>query len=384
LNCRLRLPALLLTLLGTLARQSLAAVRSQAGAWERGLSTFSTRPELESSSPLQQPSRNSKAGARRWIKHVVQFFVLAAVVWGVQRTLLQAIADLDEYPWSRFDAYWPWWLAASAALYLVGLLPMALYWRRALVVLGQRPGMLETARAYYVGHLGKYVPGKALVVILRAGMIRSQRVDTGLAAASVFFETLTMMAVGAALAAVMLAVFLRDGQGLLWLALGLGVLAGVPTWPPVFRRLARWAGVGRSDPALRERLQRIDFRLTLLGWLVMVVGWCFLALSMWAVLRAMGVQGVSLADHWPVYLAAVTLAMVAGFLSLLPGGLGVRDLILAQIMIPYLKSLPAAGSAVVAAYASAILLRLVWLAAELIISGVLYVGIRRKSEPPPA
>ena len=61
--------------------------------------------------------------------------------------------------------------------------------------------MLETTRAYYVGHLGKYVPGKALVVIIRTGLISGPRVDTTVAAVSIFIETLTMMAVGAFLAA---------------------------------------------------------------------------------------------------------------------------------------------------------------------------------------
>ncbi len=68
---------------------------------------------------------------------------------------------------------------------------------------------LNTLRAYYIGHLGKYVPGKAMVVILRTVMVRGHRVDAAVAAVSVFFETLTMMAVGAFMAAGILAVRLR-------------------------------------------------------------------------------------------------------------------------------------------------------------------------------
>jgi uncharacterized membrane protein YbhN (UPF0104 family) len=52
-----------------------------------------------------------------------------------------------------------------------------------------------------------------------------------------------------------------------------------------------------------------------------------------------------------------------------PGGAIVREAVLAQLMVPYL------GDAV--ALVSAILLRLVWLIAELLISGILYVAIRR-------
>jgi hypothetical protein len=65
-----------------------------------------------------------------------------------------------------------------------------------------------------------------------------------------------------------------------------------------------------------------------------------------------------------VCLAAVSLAMVAGFLSLLPGGVGVREYVVLTLLAP------AVGT--VAALVSAVLLRLCWLAAELVAAGVLY------------
>ena len=43
---------------------------------------------------------------------------------------------------------------------------------RTLRVLGQSVSLPLALRAYYIGQLGKYVPGKALVVILRAGLVR--------------------------------------------------------------------------------------------------------------------------------------------------------------------------------------------------------------------
>jgi len=65
----------------------------------------------------------------------------------------------------------------------------------------------DSARPYgptTSGTWEKYVPGKALVVILRAGLIRSRRVNAVVAAISVFYETLTMMAVGSFLAGAIL------------------------------------------------------------------------------------------------------------------------------------------------------------------------------------
>jgi uncharacterized membrane protein YbhN (UPF0104 family) len=70
----------------------------------------------------------------------------------------------------------------------------------------------------------------------------------------------------------------------------------------------------------------------------------------------------------PLLTAAVALAMVAGFLSLLPGGIGVREL----IVIPLLQ--PQFGQVV--AILSAVLLRIGWMAAELLVAVVLYFGVR--------
>ena len=180
--------------------------------------------------------------------------------------------------------------------------------------------MGETLRAYYIGHLGKYVPGKAMVVVIRAGLIRGSRVNTGIAAASVFYETLTMMSVGAFWAAAVLAVWFRQHTFLCLVAVGLMVAAGLPILPPVFRRLVKFVRVGKNDPEIAKRLDRLGFGILLLGFLLMSVSWLLLAVSLWAVLQAMNVPEAALVSGMPLYLASVALSMVAGFLSLIPGG----------------------------------------------------------------
>ena len=106
-----------------------------------------------------------------------------------------------------------------------------------------------------------------------------------------------------------------------------------------------------------------------------------------AVLNAMNVDGLDLLGHLPRYVAAVSLAMVAGFLSLIPGGLGVRDLILTQLTEPYFagdEGVSCTLAPAAAAVVSAVLLRAVWLLAELISSGILYVSVpRRRREKTP-
>ena len=292
----------------------------------------------------------------------VKLAIVALVFWFIRGTLVKAWNDLGQEDWELRPA----WLIAAAGLYLLGLLPAGLYWFRLLRVLGQDVRIGETLRAYYIGHLGKYVPGKAMVVILRAGLIRSRRVSASVAAASVFFETLTMMAVGACLAAGVIAVRLRDERVLFWLAVGLAVVAGLPTLPPVFGRLARKAGVGRADPAIAEKLARLDLATLLEGWAAMVLVWLMLALSLWATFRAMGLEHLGPWEHWSGYLACVSLSMVAGFLSLIPGGLGVRDGLLLTL-VARLFDVGALSATVASA-----LLRLIWLLSELVLSGILY------------
>jgi hypothetical protein len=282
----------------------------------------------------------------------------------------------DQYEWQLR----PGWLILACALHLVGLLPAAVFWRRVLAVLGQEARFWETLRAYYVGHLGKYVPGKAMVVIIRTGLIRGRRVDTSVAAVSVFVETLTMMAVGACLAAAVLAIWLRDQGVLFYGSIGLAVVAGLPTLPPVFRRLVRLVGVGKSDPAIGEKIGRLDFRTLMTGWLLSTLAWCLLGMSYWATLRAMGIPDLNLFRDLPLYTAGVSFSTVVGFLLLvLPAGLLVREAALAELMIPYYFEPRLPAHAQVAALASVALLRLAQVVAELSISAALYWRRRGRS-----
>ena len=59
------------------------------------------------------------------------------------------------------------WLLLSAVLYVVSWLPSVWFWRELMRALGGRPDFAAAARAYYCGSLGKYVPGKAMVLVLR-------------------------------------------------------------------------------------------------------------------------------------------------------------------------------------------------------------------------
>lgn len=309
-----------------------------------------------------------------WVRWALRALVLVAVLWGVGRTAQEAIGQLKEYPW-QIDARW---LVAAGAFYLAGLLPMAWFWRRALVAVGQRPTWPTTLRAYFLGHLGKYVPGKVMVVVLRVGMLGSAVTSIRGAVVATVLETLTMMTVGACLAAVMSIVVLQLDAALSVMAASMAAVAVLPTLPPIARRLAG-AAADSSEPSEASRdstkgnghgpsLQGINLRLLSTGWLTAVVCWALLGASLWATLQSIGVDDVRLIGDLPLLVATVSLAVVAGFLSLLPGGIGVRDALLMQLLAP---SCGEAGALV-----AAVLVRLVWLMSEMAVCGILYVGVK--------
>jgi hypothetical protein len=230
--------------------------------------------------------------------------------------------------------------------------------------------------------LGKYVPGKAMVVVIRAGLIGGHRVDTGVAAASVFLESLTWLAVGCFLAAGYLTVSIGRADVLFWAALAVMAATLVPTLPPVFPRLARLAGVGRGDPEITAKLHRLGYRTTILGFFLMAIGWVSMGVAYWATLRALGLAELAVLAELPRFTAAVALATAAGFVAIfIPAGVGVREATLVETIIPYLRGVTAKAELV--AWAAALLLRLVSVVSELGISSILYVaGISRRKHPP--
>ena len=306
-----------------------------------------------------------RSNSRRWLLFAVKLLIVAVVVRFIRQTIAGAWEDLRKHP-----RHVDWlWLVAAGWLYLFGSLFCGVFWHRILRTLGQRVTLTAALRAFYVGHLGKYVPGKAMVVVLRAGMIRGPGVDASLAVVSVFLETLTMMSVGSLLAAAIVAGWFRDKPLLFWASIGMLAVTGLPTLPPVFRRLVRLAGFGKIEPATLAKLDAIGYKTIFLGWALNLIGWIVLGISYWAVLKSLGAGGETPLEYLHLYVASVSLATVAGFVSFVPGGAVVREAVLTEVMVPILHS----GTV---ALLGAVLLRLTWLAAELFMAGALMLGAR--------
>jgi uncharacterized membrane protein YbhN (UPF0104 family) len=322
---------------------------------------------------------------------VVKWLVALLVLWAVGRHLLRTWNDLRAQ--KRVFHPEPRWLIGSGLLYLAGLSAYGLFYERILRSSPARVSLGPALKAYLVSHLGKYVPGKAMVVVVRTGMVVPFGARASTAAIATFYETLVMMAAGGMIAAAGFApvesshpvtvsvprwgsVELPFYRLAAWIALTLALAFAFLVVPPLFGRLAGLVslpipGVGPED------MPEITWRLLARGLFWSAVGWVLLGLSQLAIVRALdpdGTRALLALGLWPVVIASVALATVAGFVvAVLPGGLGVREGVLMSTLAPVLGS----DQAVVAS----LLLRLVWVVAELAAAAIFFPWFRRPPAP---
>jgi hypothetical protein len=338
-------------------------------------------------------------GRRQWLTATVKWLFTIAVVFFVGRYFLRNLSSAEaEQLWQRPIGIG--WLALSGALYILGLSMSFAFWYRLLGRLGQSPRPLVAMRAYFLGHLGKYLPFKAWALMLRAVLIRSPQVRLGVAIFSSLYEVLTTMAAGVLLGGLLAAAVCPDTgadlrSGVLWhlvfeqqqgpevidrrvlliLAVVLLAVVGALVLPPVYNRVAY--AISR---VLREHREMKEPPITwgaLCDGLVLTgCGWLFLGASQWAVLQSILPASEPLTwQSWLRYTSYVGLAYVAGFVVIpLPNGLGVREFFLYAFLSEELARYHGMDIAMarVESTAAVLLLRVSWFVAEMVIDAIVY------------
>ena len=318
-------------------------------------------------------SGNKNQITKPWMARVLKAIIFGVVALMISRTISHSADEFGDLNLSleQIDLAA---LMTSSLFYSLGLLCFACVWHKSLRILGQSPTFAESVGSYYLSQLGKYVPGKALVVLIRSERVHSKRTALAPAVTAVFIETLAMMAVGAILAGLLLLLtgFHRTEPLLLWISLGLALTAGIPSIPPVFRSVIRLITRKKLNNGLTTNIANLTMGNMLPAWGIQSLGWLLLGASMYSCLTAIPTglleMPLSLSDTG-LMTATVALAMVAGFLSLLPGGAGVREYIILTLLAP--------SFGVVAATVSALLLRVTWLASELSFGVLFYILMNR-------
>jgi uncharacterized membrane protein YbhN (UPF0104 family) len=214
----------------------------------------------------------------------------------------------------------PGFLLLGLVAAVAGMTTIALGWTDVLALVGARVGRWRVVGWYYVGELGKYLPGGVWPVVGRAELARRGGVSRSVAYASVGLSLATLYLAAALTALVSLPFSLAGGGHLgaemfLLLLLPAGLLVLHPRVLEPLLRVAR-------------RASRRDLEIPVPPWrdTVAVVAryvpaWVFIAAATWAVARAVDPD----APVARVAFAAV-LSWIAGFAAVpVPAGAGVRE-----------------------------------------------------------
>src|SRR5690606_7667192 len=129
-------------------------------------------------------SANERRSSRaRWARAVGILIGLVGTAF-VVRVLVQ---NREEVGTATANADWVPLVGAFIAACL-GMTGIGLAWRAALRTLGARLGVLSSLRGYFVGQLGKYVPGGVWVIMGRGEWARAEGVGGPVAYSSVLLS----------------------------------------------------------------------------------------------------------------------------------------------------------------------------------------------------
>ncbi len=237
-------------------------------------------------------------------------------------------------------------IAGAVLAILAGLVCAMQSWRATLAGLGSPLPFLAGARVFFLGQLGKYVPGSVWPILAQAELSSEYdvpRARTGLASLT---QMLIGLVTGVCVAGGTLAVSSPEAFESYWWLLLVAVAGVVVLVPPVFNRLVALAlRLTRRQPA-----GTVSPRAVIVAALWCLGMWATFGLHLWLLARALGATGSGL--FW-LSTGAYALAWVVGFvIVLLPAGAGAREAALVLALAPVLDR----ESALVLAVVSRILM----------------------------
>jgi uncharacterized protein (TIRG00374 family) len=239
-------------------------------------------------------------------------------------------------------------VVAAAALSLLNYLLRALRWRYYLGWLGHRVGVTFGALSFAAGFAYTLSPGK-LGELARARYYLPRGVPLADTAAAFFAERLLDIAVVVVLAA------LWSISSARYLPITIGVAAAVGTllvlmtalpWPRVVIRVRSWRRVpSRARESIAGALSAITltrplFKLTALaaGFAIGLLAWGLEAVGLWLLAEMFPAVHLDLLSAAGIY----GLGLLAGGISMVPGGLGSTEAVIAALLATRGFSVPEA------------------------------------------
>ncbi len=304
-------------------------------------------------------------------------------LWLTAKTLLALaiVIGVGRYFWgilthSQFDAHQLnvrfELLVPAGLLYLLAHCCWAAFWVRLVHGQGIHVSWSVGLRAYFISQFGKYVPGKAWVILLRVGIMRHYGAHPLPVAITATYEALCSMAAGA-----IIAVLLLPQLGVLPVELSSSItalfaVAALPVVLGVLNKLAAKIVARKRGPDARP-LPAPSVFLLAQGLVHGALGHCLLGLSLGLTIAAVAPQAAAMTDTYPADLGASAISYVAGFIALVvPGGLGVREWVLQLALTPRFAEAMGTQEAAGLAVIIALFLRLVWTAAEVLLALTFY------------
>ncbi|MFI7441304.1 lysylphosphatidylglycerol synthase transmembrane domain-containing protein [Nonomuraea indica] len=246
----------------------------------------------------------------------------------------------------------PAMIAASLAAVVAALLGAMLTWRTLLADLGSPLPFRPATKVFFVGQLGKYIPGAVWPVLAQMEMGRDLGVPRARSAAAFFLMMPIQLATGLLVTLVTLG---WDRYG--WLLLLAPVLL-VLLEPKVINGLIGFGLRRLGREPLEHPLTRRGM-LTALCWAL--AGWVCYGLHLYVVLPQAG----------PVFaIGAFALSWCLGIMTVVvPAGAGVREAVMVAVLSPVLDSGPA--------IAVALCSRAVIIVGDLLCAGLAGIAARR-------
>ncbi len=265
--------------------------------------------------PDAAPKGRSKSAG---ISTLVGVLLGGTAIFFVVRTLVREWSDARE----EIAHASPTWLLVGLVLAACGMTAIGMAWRHVLRTLGVRAPVGRVTAWYFVGEIGKYLPGGVWPVLGRGELARSGGVPRSRAYASVGMS-LALLYLTAMFVSTAFLPFALAGSGLSpWmlflLALPVGVVAlhhDVLGW--LLDRIARVTKreIDVEIPQWRDSLSLVAHY---------VPAWLFIGTATWAVARSL-TPDVS----YPQLMFATVLSWTAGFLAVpVPAGAGIREAVL--------------------------------------------------------
>lgn len=268
---------------------------------------------------------------------VIAAVVLAAVVYALVRNWADVSVYLGQISWGTFA------LSTLAAAVGTGLTMLG--WRVVLTDLGSELHLAPASGVYFVGQLGKYLPGSLWSVLVQADMARRLGVPRRRTAVSGFLAIGFALLAGGLLGLPAASLLLggRSGGFHWWVLLAVPIIVALCVPRLLNAIIAAGLRLLRRSPLEHELSGRAVVRTVV----VMVLAWSAFGVHILLLARAVSSDGLLQPGLTVAAMSGYALSVSLGMLTVvLPAGLGAREGLLTLVLATALPTPAAAAVAI--------------------------------------